>query len=125
MPITRFGIGTTTTTIALSGLTTPVPDPKAPFMYYAETATMASSKVVGRGLPIIVWQWDYLTRAQRDMLRTYCSGASSTVYIDTQRNDNADEYKQYKATMVWPKTDDRDASRRISFKIEFIACEIQ
>jgi len=123
---TTYGIGTTSSTTGLKSLTTPIPFPNPPFKYYAETEVMASSKVVGRGLPIIVWQWGFLTRAQRDQLRTFCNNVpSATVYIDTISNDNADAFKQYKCTMVWPETDERATGRRLNFSVQFIHCEVQ
>jgi hypothetical protein len=125
MTITSYGIGTTSSVTPLKSLGTSIPNPKPPFKYYAKTDIMASSKVVGRGLPIIAWQWGFLTRAQRDQLRQFCIGASSIVYITTITNDNADAFAMYKCRMKWPETDDRDASRRINFTLTFLHCEAQ
>jgi hypothetical protein len=124
---TDFGIGTTATTTHLEDLTVLVPNPKSPLQFYAEYATMASGKAVGRGLPIISWEWGYLELAQRDQLRVFCASPvmSAIVYIDSQSNDNADQFEKYKCVMKWPEREDRDATRRVPFRLEFILCEKQ
>ena len=119
---TAFGISTTSTLTNLSALTVPIPDPRSPFQAYAEYVTMASGKVVGRGWPIVTWDFGYLTQTQRDQLRTFCAGASAQVYIGTRQNDNADAYKKYQCVMNWPLNEERDATRRVSIKIVFTHC---
>lgn len=121
--LTAFAIGSTSTTTTLATLG--VPDPKSPFSFYADESQMASSKWVGRGLPIITWRWGYLTQTQRNALRAYCTGISATVYIDTQENDNSDAYKRYKCTMKWPNDEEREATKRVPFVLTFTHCEIQ
>lgn len=120
MPITAYGIGTTSLNItALGSLSTPVPFPKSTFQPYMEYLALGSGGVRGAGFPFATWQYGYLTQAQRNMLRSYCSGAQATVYIWTRVNDNSDAYIAYQALMIWPLVEERDAFRRISFTIEF------
>jgi hypothetical protein len=96
-----------------------VPDPKSTWQPYSELVPLDSGKERGVGFPVATWQFGYLTRAQRNALRTFCTGASAAVYIQTRKADNDDAYDDYSAIMVWPLAEDRDAGRRISFVIRF------
>jgi hypothetical protein len=123
MTITAYGIGTTTSTSTLASLG--VVDPKSPMQYYVEYRRMADGTQVGRGLPIIVWQWGYLSRAQRDALRAFCSDVTAWVYIDTRENNSADAFAQYKSLVTWPLEESRETGRRVPFILEFSLCEKQ
>jgi hypothetical protein len=73
----------------------------------------------GVGLPVAIWHWGYLTRAQRDLLRAFCTGASATIFIETRTNDTVDVFDQFTTMMIWPLEENKDAGRRIDFVIEF------
>lgn len=73
----------------------------------------------GLGRPAATWNWNFISRQQRDALRTYCTGKSARVYIRTRMNDSADAYLTYLAAMMWPDTEDRQTGRRINFTLEF------
>lgn len=96
-----------------------MPAPKATWRPYTELRTLGNLDVRGVGYPVVTWTWGILTRAQRDALRTYCTGASAAVYIKTQGIDNSDAYLTVTAFMVWPEEEQRDATRRKEFSIEF------
>ena len=94
--------------------------PKPLFMPWLESKNLGNGRARGAGRPKGTWVWGYVTRTQRDILKTYCVGKSSLVYIRTSMNDNSDAYVTYSAVMLWPDGDEgRDAGRRINFTIEF------
>ena len=108
--------------IAVSGSSVPVSYPKSTFIPYANEVQLVSGLVRGLGFPRATWIWNVITRAERDALRTYCTGKSAAVYIRTKTMDSGDSYHTYSAVMVWPTQDEqRDTQRRLEFKIEFRA----
>ncbi len=112
-----FAIGTTTanlTELSALGLT----DPKA-FFKQGVRRTMVNGQARDTGAPQAVWRWGFLRQAARDVLRTYCPGASATVYIRTRKLDNSDAFEVYQAIMIWPEEEDLDGYRRIGFDIQF------
>lgn len=120
-----FRIGTTQANMTnIEALTVALPVPRAIFRDYAETITAASGRTYGRGYPICRWNFAMLTSAQRQQLKSYCTGLSAVVYIRTLAND--DQYYDYRAIMHWPVEEDRDPSKRrdrLEFEIEFTHLE--
>lgn len=113
-----YKIGTTLenmVTLASLGIA----DPKSTFQPYTELVPLDSGKERGQGFPVATWQWGFLTVAQRNALRAYCTGASSSVYIQTRKADSSDVFDDFTAIMVWPLAEERDAFRRIGFVIRF------
>jgi len=89
-----------------SALATPVKDPATMIYYpYSTISRMASNTAVGRGAPYATMYWKNITRAQRDMLRTFCAGASAAVFISIPANDSNNTYVNYSGTMLWPLTE--------------------
>jgi len=108
----------------LEALTTPVPAPHSSFTPYSASIPLGSGAIRGGGWARVVWRWGFLTRAQRDQLRTFCTAKSATVNIRTRKNDSTDAYTYYTAIMVWPEAEDRDHGYRIDFEIEFRNCVV-
>lgn len=100
-----------------------MPAPKGFFQFYSVALPLEDGGVRGGGWRKAMWRWQFLTQAQRDALRTYCTGASADVYIKTRTVDNSDAYVIYSAKMIWPGPDpeQRDALRRIEFELNFQA----
>lgn len=120
MPVYEYKIGTILVGMTnIESLTTPVPNPKPFYRPYVEIVETLSGNDFGRGPAEVDWVWNIFTREQRDQLRTFCTGSSSLVYIRTRTNDNSDEYKNYQAVMHWPLDEERDAGKRLDFKITF------
>lgn len=123
---TDFGISLTSTLTYLNALPVKIPRPKSPFQPYGELHTMQSGKVIGVGWATITWQWGFLTRAQRNQLRTFCTAASGLVYISSRQNDVistvSDEFVEYLCRVTWPLGEDREATRRMGFKLVFTRC---
>lgn len=87
----------------LNALSTPVPEPQASYQLYQSYLTLGDLSKRGIGYPSAEWRFPRLTSAQRAKLRTFCTNASTTVYIRTI--DDAGSYGNYSASMVWPEKD--------------------
>lgn len=106
--------------VKLENLATPVDYPKSTYTPYSDEAPMVSGIVRGIGYPVATWTWGIITRAQRDMLRTFCPGKSAWVYIRTRTMDSSDSYANFYGVMVWPtQQEERDIERRINLSITF------
>jgi hypothetical protein len=104
----------------LEVLATPVIPPRSIFTPYSEVLPLGSGASRGVGAPTATWRWDFITRAQRDMLRTFCVGASAPVCIRTYTRDTVDSAKEFSCDMIWPVMEEEvSASRRLDFAIEF------
>jgi hypothetical protein len=111
MPLSSFKIGTSAGTLTnIESLSTPLPVPRAPFKPYARASIANSGRSQGKGFPSCQWIFSRLTPAQREQLRTFCTGASAVVYIQTMTNDKdtphsvpSDSYQVYQAIMNWPE----------------------
>lgn len=95
--------------------------PKNEYAIYANSITLGDGSERGVGSPMFVWNWGYLTSAQRATLRAYCTGKSANVFIKTIKDDNS--YVTYSAIMVWPNSEERAAGRVLDFSIEFRQAE--
>ena len=116
-----FEIGTDISAmINYQDLATPVSYPKTAFHIYAGTIDLDDLTQRGVGLPSVVQSWSILDQPARDMLRTFCPGASSPVVIRTRTNDNSAEFLYYACTMVWPSlSEEYDSRFRQAFAITF------
>lgn len=128
MPNYSYEIGTTQgAMVNLELLTVPVRPPRFVFEPYSKPIILGNGSVRGAGWPKAEWRWDTITAAERDQLRAFCAGASAVVYIKTRVNTNngavIDQYKTYKAVMVWPSPEgERDfRGLRKDFVIQFQA----
>ena len=104
--------------VNLADLSTAVMFPKSTFLPWQQAIPLGSGKSRGAGKPSTKWHFDFLPLAQRTVLRTFCSGKSSDVYIRTLVND-ADAFKHFSAVMLWPDTEDKTAGRRLNIDFEF------
>lgn len=100
--------------------TTSLSAPKHSYQPYFEAIELANGHRRGLGKPVAKWRWGFLTRAQRDRLRSFCPSMSANVYIVTRINESADAYATFYGVMRWPEGDeDKDAGRRLNFEVEF------
>jgi hypothetical protein len=91
---------------AFNSLSTPVPEcGKTNFFPYAQRVIMASGVQIGRGFPRVEMTWKALTRAQRDILKTFQGGGTADVYVYIPTNDSNQAYANYKGKMAWPTTE--------------------
>jgi len=96
-----------------------VQPPKSTFRPWVDSVVLGNGLSRALGRPSAVWQWGFMSTANRNSLRAYCTGKSARVYIRTRKNDSSDAYATYSAVMVWPDDEERFANRRLNFSIEF------
>lgn len=94
-----------------------IPAPKYEYGKYSGEIVLGDGTARGVGLPLTAWHWGFLTPAQRDALRTYCTGKSAIVYIRTIKDDGT--YADYQAVMIWANQEERQAGRIIDFTLDF------
>ena len=120
MTLRNYSIGTTLGGITnLESLSPAVRPPKSSYKPYSQPIELGNGTVRGAGWATAAWTWNAITRAERDKLRSFCSGASAEVYIRTRTNESTDNYKYFSAVMVWPADEAKDADLRLNFVIEF------
>lgn len=118
MPLYNYEIGTDMNSVTnLESLTTTVMHPKSNFADWAEAVILGSGLSRGMGAPVATWLWGFLTEAQRTQLKTFCTGASSTVVIRTKRNDGT--FKYFACVMNWPKEEEHRSGYVLNFEIIF------
>lgn len=115
-----YEIGSTSTTTNLAALTVPVVYPKSSYKPFSQYISLGDGSVKGAGWVEATWHWDYITRTQRDQLKTFCSGASATVYIRTRTNGSTDAYAYLTGVLIWPEEEEKDAHVRRDFDIKFV-----
>lgn len=115
-----YALGTAMTPTNIESLAVPVTPPKSTFSPYTSVVELADGSKRGIGAPVATWHWDILPQTMRDQLRTFCTGASASVYIRTKTKDNSMAAKYYLCQMIWPVTsEETNARRRPDFTIEF------
>lgn len=120
MPLYQNELGATLATMTnFESMATPIPNPKTFFKPYAELVTLGNGSSFGRGFPQAEMRWNILTRAQRDQLRTYCTGASAAVFVKLRTNDDEDEYKVFQGIMHWVEEEEKDSRARVDFTLRF------
>lgn len=93
--------------------------PRSTFAPWASTVDLGNGMSRAMGRPRASWSWGFITLAQRNTLRAYCTGKSVRVYIHTRTNDTSDAYVTYDAVMIWPDEEIKQAGRRFPFEIQF------
>jgi hypothetical protein len=89
--------------LTLDALATPVKDPASVTFYpYTVQKRTGAGSSVGLGNPYAVLTWKYILRAQRDQLRTFCTGVSAVVYFVLPTNDSNLTVGTYTGNMTWP-----------------------
>ncbi len=104
--------------VNLESLSTAVNPPRSSFKEYSQRVGLGDGKIRGLGWATANWRWGFLSQAERNKLRTFCTGASNRVYIRTRKNDSSDAYNYYEAVMVWGE-EERDHSIRLDFELVF------
>lgn len=119
MTIYSYAIGSTNPPTNLELLATPVNAPRGRYTGWSRTYDRADGLVNADGFPTAVWQFDVLTQAMVDQLRTFCSGKSAVVYITTRLEDGT--FDTFSGVMIWP--DDQLAKR--NFGERYLGLEIE
>lgn len=97
---TNYEIGSTLIEIS-DMVTAGIIYPQAEYNEGTDTVTLGSGQQRRMGLPFANWTFGYLTQAQYDALRAFCTSASAVTYIATINNDN--EFKRYAGIMQMPE----------------------
>ena len=121
------GVGALVTLASLG-----IPKPFPIYKTGVSTVKLGDNSARTLGSPMVVWQWGFLTAAQRDTLRTYCPGASASVYIVTPTTEKISSVSNAAQTflcqMIWPAPDNPEApqaGRRLEFPIVFRQLVVQ
>lgn len=118
----EYKIGTTFGGMTnLEGLNTPVPPPFATFRPYQSVINLGDGTTRGLGFPSVTWAWAFLSNAQRDVLRAFCTGSSASVYIHTKKNDSNDAYDDYLGVMLWPEEEQSENHHKMDFTLTFVS----
>lgn len=103
------------TEAATFGLDALVPIPL--FKPWVATANLGNALARALGRPVATWLWPWIPYDQRNALKTYCTGKSARVFIQTQKVKCGDQWAIYEAVMLWP--DDESQIGGPQFRIEF------
>jgi hypothetical protein len=117
----EYKIGTTYEgMVNVEELTVPVFAPKHDPIKFTSPVTLGDGQVRGLGWLTTRWHWDFITQAQYTQLKSFCTGLSASVFINTR--DNTGAYKTYTAIMVWPAEEpERTNNKVLDFNLEFRA----
>lgn len=117
----EYKIGTTFAgMVNLEALSPAVPAPYSTFKLFKNQVALGDGTIKGIGYPSATWTWAFLTNAQRNVLKGYCSGSSASVYIHTQKNQTDAIYDDYLCVMVWPEEETVENHYKLDFTITFI-----
>jgi len=106
MSLSAVGIGLTVETITnLYDLAVPVRPPLVHYEPGTDEVENMDGLVEDIGSPRAELRWDYITRTERDSLRTILGAKSTRVFVHIPTTENGDEYKDFSAIAVWPKED--------------------
>jgi hypothetical protein len=105
--MTDIKIGTTYGGMtALPSLATPVHSPQTCiYTPYSATVRTGDNGARGIGLPMVTMYWRALPIAQRDQLRTFCTGLTATVFIYIPTDASGYTFAAFSGTMIWPMGD--------------------
>lgn len=126
--IADFMIGTyaggTGGMVTLASLNIPMPKPI--YRTAVSAIKLGDNSMRELGSPMVEWQFGFITQAQRDTLRTYCTGVSAQVYIKTPTTEKisgvSNAAQTFLAQMIWPAPntpESPEAGRRLQFNLLF------
>jgi hypothetical protein len=103
-----------------------IPNPHPVYKTGVNKVKLGNNTARVLGSPVVEWRWGFLAQAQRDILRTYCTGGSATVYITTVTVDKVSSVpngaQTFLAMLWWPDPDvpeDPQTGRRLDFVLTF------
>ena len=112
----EYSIGITLESLAtLDSLGISVPNDA--FVLHSQEFSTGDGGVAGQGWSVCEWHWNIIRKIQRDILKTYCTGKSSNVFIRTYDENN--EFKTYACKMIWASRENFTVGRIIDFTIIF------
>lgn len=98
--------------------------PKSSFKPFSSSVILGNGQKKGLGFPEARWHWDYLNPDQREALKNFVTDLSSTVFIATRTNEDAnddgqDDYADFQAIMRWVDEEEKDNQKRFDVDIIF------
>ncbi len=125
MAVYSYELSTTSTLTNVENFTTPIHPPRGRFYEAGTFADKLDGHQAGAGFPLAIWQFDILTQAMVNALRTICPGYSAEVYLRTRKLDGTFGY--YTGIMIWPgqQMDSRNfRGRYLGIEIQFRRLEV-
>lgn len=102
--------------------------PRPIYMPYTQPLDLGDGSLRGGGWATAEWQWDILTRDQREALRAYMPATvpsvaptSALVRFRTSVNEENDVFVTFLGQMLWPPGETKDATARKPFSLKFRA----
>lgn len=95
-----YAIGASNPPTNLESLTVPVNPPNGRYFEAGQFLEVADGGMRAQGFPWTRWDFDNLSQAMIDQLRTFCPDQSADVYITTKMLDGT--YETFSAVMWWP-----------------------
>lgn len=100
--------------------------PKGVFLPYSQGLDLADGSLRGAGWATAEWQWGFITRAQRQVLRSYWPNVpaiptSVLLRFRTSVNEQNDVFTTFQGQALWPQAEAKQATRRVPFVIRFRA----
>jgi hypothetical protein len=115
----NFAIGDSLGNLTLlQDLTPPLKDPDFESVKNSSVLELADGTLRGVGAPAVVWHWNVLTDAQRDVLRALCPSKSANLFISTPI-DSGIYYEDFSCVCIWPVQEIRDAGNVVDFTLSF------
>ena len=114
----QFKIGATAGTVALLS-SLGVLDPAREFSLYSDEVTLPDGSIKGLGWTQASWHWGFITKAQYDILKTYCPGKSASIAIQTL--DETQAWDVFTGKIIWPSRISVSNSKVIDFTLVFNA----
>jgi hypothetical protein len=115
------GVGALVTLVSLS-----IPNPHPVYKTGVSKVKLGNNAARVLGSPTVEWVWGFLTPAQRDTLRTYCTSGAADVFIITPTVEKvsgvSSASQRFECQMIWPDPDvpeDPNTGRRLQFILTF------
>jgi len=95
--------------------------PKGVYTPFSQVKDLGAGARRGYGRPSAKWVWGFVSKTNRNRLKTYSTGSSRLLYIKTMRYEDEDEFGVYEAIMLWPYPDENRemGGFRMNFEAEF------
>lgn len=120
MAVYSYALGTSYPITNVESFGTPLNPPRSRYYEAGQFTDRLNGQVAGVGYPRAVWQFDILTQAMVDALRTICPGYSANVYLTTRILDGT--FDTFTGIMIWPsrQMDSRNFNGRyLGLEFEF------
>ena len=121
-----YKIGTTFGGLTLlTSLSTPITNPYSDFAPYSRPHSLANGGIRGNGSPVLQWSWKFMTRTQRNYLRTtFCPSPANSASVYIAQLDGEGTERAFLCKLLWPAKEEVQAERVLDFSLVFRRLEI-